>query len=804
MIPPRWRKVIKDLWGNKVRTLLVVLSIAIGVFAIGVILATRVMLNADMTARYLATNPISAVIITAGFDDEMVDIVRRMDGVGEVEGRNAASLRVQVAAEAEGGPDEWKVMSVNALADYDDNRLSKVTFVAGEWPPPEEMMLVERASLELLNAGIGDTVTVERADGKLRQMEISGIVHDFNREPAQFTGQPVVYVTRDTLEWLGFEPQMNRLLVQFADDSLTETEIEARTKQVQEELEKSGVIVLGNFIPTPGEHPAQAVIDPLLLILAVLGALSLFASCFLVVNTINGLMSQQTQQIGIMKAVGARRGQIAQMYLTAIVLLGAVALFLAIPLGGLAAYEFTSFIASLINFDLVGFRIPLSAVIVMILVGLLVPLLAALFPVFSGARITVREALSSRGMGKGQFGGSLLDRFVNWLTYKVLNLSRPLQISLRNSVRRKSRLFLTLVTLILGGSIFIAILSVHASLLATLDEALAYFAYDVEVNFRRPYRISELEAEAMRVPGVDAAESWVGGTARRVRIDGNEGADLSILGTKPDTTFIEPQLLDGRWLGPGDTDAIVINSEVVEEEPDLAVGDRLRLTINGRESEWEIVGVVQGLLIGPFMYVDRDVLGRELRDVGRASSVEVKAAAHDPASQLEMARRLEAHFKANGYQFSQSSTIGQLREGIEYQFNLLVVFLAVMAVLIAAVGGLGLMGTMSINVLERTREIGVMRAVGASDGSVLRIVLVEGVFVGAISWVLALAASYPIGKILSNMVGVSFLDVPLTYVFATTGAVGWLAVVLLIAALSSLLPAWRASRLSVRQTLAYE
>jgi putative ABC transport system permease protein len=135
---------------------------------------------------------------------------------------------------------------------------------------------------------------------------------------------------------------------------------------------------------------------------------------------------------------------------------------------------------------------------------------------------------------------------------------------------------------------------------------------------------------------------------------------------------------------------------------------------------------------------------------------------------------------------------------------LLVVFLAVMAVLIAAVGGLGLMGTMSINVLERTREIGVMRAVGASDGSVLRIVLIEGVFVGAISWVLALAASYPIGKLLSNMVGLSFLNVPLTYVFATTGAFGWLAVVLLIAALSSLLPAWRAAQLSVRQTLAYE
>jgi putative ABC transport system permease protein len=798
MVAPRWRKVIKDLWGNKVRTLLVVLSIAIGVFAIGVILATRIILREDLTTRYLATNPINAVLSTSGFDDEMVTIVRRMDGVREAEARNNATLRVQVSA------DEWKVMNVTALADYNDNRISKITPVAGEWPPPEETLLVERASLELLNAQMGDNLTVEQADGKLREMETAGIVHDFNREPAQFTGRPVAYVTRDTLEWLGFDRGMNQMLIQVEGDALTKEQVELVAQTVQDKLEKSGVTVFSTFIPTPGRHPAQDVIDPLLLILAVLGALSLFASCFLVVNTINGLMSQQTQQIGIMKAVGARRRQITQMYLTAIVLLGLIALVLAIPLGGLAAYEFTSFIASLINFDLVGFRIPLSAVLVMAAVGILVPLLAALFPVFNGSRITVREALSSYGSGKAQFGGNIIDRGVSWLTGTVLRLSRPVQISLRNAIRRKSRLLLTLITLILGGSIFIGILSVHASLLATLDEALAYFAYDVDVGFHRPYRIEELEREALQVPGVMAAESWVGGAVSRVRANESEGPILSILGITADTSFIEAELLKGRWLEADDSNAIVINTEVVEEEPDLGVGDTVRLKIDGRESEWEVVGLVEGVLSGPLIYANRDTLSRTLRQVGQASGVQVRAEAHDPAAQLKTARLLEEHFKAAGFQVSQTSTIGQLREGIEYQFNLLVIFLAVMAVLIATVGGLGLMGTMSINVLERTREIGVMRAVGASDSSVLRIVLVEGVFVGAISWILAAAAGYPIGKILSDMVGVAFMDNPLTYVFATTGAVGWLLIVLLIAALSSLLPAWRASRLSVRQTLAYE
>jgi len=127
-----------------------------------------------------------------------------------------------------------------------------------------------------------------------------------------------------------------------------------------------------------------------------------------------------------------------------------------------------------------------------------------------------------------------------------------------------------------------------------------------------------------------------------------------------------------------------------------------------------------------------------------------------------------------------------------------------MAVLIALVGGLGLMGTMSINVLERTREIGVMRAVGASDGAVLRVFVVEGLFIGLLSWLAGILLSLPISKLLSDVVGVSFLDEPLIYTFSLRGALLWLGLVLLLAGLASLLPAWNAARLTVREVLAYE
>jgi putative ABC transport system permease protein len=796
IIQPRWRKVIMDLWGNKVRTALVVLSIAIGVFAIGMILGTDVMLRQDLTRGYLETTPADAILAVSPFDEELVAIARSVSGVSEAEGRRRLSLRAEIA------PGQWKTIDIRAIPDFEDMRISKVWPEEGEWPPVANTLMIERASLPLINSQLGDVLTIQLSDGRTREMPIQGSVHDVSRPPAQFTGNPAAYITMPTLEWLGTDRTYSELHL-LVEGAAGQSEIEAIVEEVKHKAERAGYTVFRTRVPTSGEHPVQEILDPILLILGALGALSLFASSFLVINIMNGLLSQQTQQIGIMKMVGARRGQIVYMYLVAIIILGLIALLIAIPAGGMAAYLFTRFIAGLLNFDLAGFRIPLRAMTVMVAIGLLVPLLAGLVPVLNGSRITVREALSSFGLGKGSFGSNGVDRLLSWAT-GIMNLSRPIQISLRNSIRRKARLLLTLITLTLGGSIFIGILSVHSSLLRTLDEALGYFAYDIDVNFDRTYRLNELQRIAMEVPGITAVEGWIGTSATPEWPDGREGDGFPLLGTNADTQFINPKILAGRWLLPDDTNAIVVNSDVFKDDPEVGIGDIISLNIDGRQRSWEVVGQVQGVLTGPMAYANRPFLERELRRFEQTDSLQVMIGDTYSTTQLEKALELRSHFEDNAIRVATVGTIGEVRERIEYQFNLLIVFLAVMAVLIAAVGGLGLMGTMSINVLERTREIGVLRAVGASDGAVLRIVLVEGIFIGLISWLLAAIFGYPIGRVLATMVGNSLLDNPLSYLYAYFGAIIWLVAILLIAAFASIFPALRAARLSVRQTLAYE
>jgi putative ABC transport system permease protein len=133
-----------------------------------------------------------------------------------------------------------------------------------------------------------------------------------------------------------------------------------------------------------------------------------------------------------------------------------------------------------------------------------------------------------------------------------------------------------------------------------------------------------------------------------------------------------------------------------------------------------------------------------------------------------------------------------------------VYFLLVMAILIAVVGGLGLMGTMSINVLERTREIGVMRAIGASNGDIQGIVISEGMLIGFISWGISILLSFPITRVLCYGVGVAVLSAPMDPIYGLTGIVAWLIFTLGLAAIASALPARGASHLTVKDTLAYE
>jgi len=420
--------------------------------------------------------------------------------------------------------------------------------------------------------------------------------------------------------------------------------------------------------------------------------------------------------------------------------------------------------------------------------------------VFAGSRITVREAISGYGLGKGRYGASAIDRLMARLRF----LSRPMLLSLRNTFRRRGRLALTLSTLTLAGAMVIAVMSVRESLNNTAEDFFTTYSYDAAVFTERPYRVAPMLAAAREVPGVVAAEGWGRTSGRRILADRTKTENIDITALPVDTKLFQPRMIAGRWLQPGDENAVVVAADLLKDEQDLKLGDDLNLDIDGRESRWRIVGVAQVLFVGRAAYTSYDYTARATNEVGKASFLTVVTAQHDAAYQTDIATAVREQLKQAGFKVSGSQTIGEIRASIQFQFSIIVVMLLVMAILLAVVGGLGLMGTMSINVLERTREIGVMRAIGASTGAILGIVMVEGIIIGMVSWAIGALIALPLSRLLAEAVGQAFLKSSPSYVFSITGALLWLGTVIVLAAVSSMLPAWNASRVTVRDVLAYE
>ena len=797
ILATRWFKVLRDLSRNKMRTLLVVLSITVGVFAVGVISGSQIVLSRELARSYAAINPAHATILSFdSFGDELVETVRNMPEIEDAEARGGVFARIEVA------PDEWRLLQLVAIPDYNDIRIDKVKSESGAWPPPEHQILIERSALGLTNAEVGDVVRIKTPSGKERELRIGGLAHDLYAKLFVLDGMAYGYITFDTMEWLGESRDYTELRFRVAEHQDDKEHIQAVSNEVQDKLEKGGRTVLFTLIPNPGQHPMDFLIQAISLMLGVLGVLALLLSGFLVINTISAILTQQVRQIGMMKAIGARTSQIVGMYMVMVLLFGILTLFIAVPLGALGAHYFTVVMADFFNFNVQNVQIPTQTLVLEVIVALFVPFMAGLFPILAGTKVTVLDAISDYGVGKG-YGNSWFDRWMATMQ-SWLGLSRPLLLSLRNTFRRKKRLILTLVTLTLAGTTFIAVLSVNASFASTLDSILSYYQYDIAFQFDRPYRINRLQQETLKVPGVVSAESWGFTNTRLVRPDGSHSSNIVLFAPPADTTLVEPTLRDGRWLLPGDKGAVVVNTLLLRDEPGLGVGDDITLKIEGEETTWRIVGIAQGGQLTAAAFINYSALAHTVGEVGRAEWLMIVTEEHDLDYQLKVSQALDKHFEDIGLRVNLTSKVAEEKAEIEGLFQALIVLLFFMTILVAAVGGLGLMGTMSINVLERTREIGVMRAIGASDGAILRIVIIEGLLIGLISWLLGALLAMPISKIMSDAVGQQFINAPLDYVFSMQGLAIWFFIVVVLAGLASFLPAWNASRLTVREVLAYE
>jgi len=792
-----WRKVLADLWANKTRTFLMVLTITLGVFSVGFVGNMGAMMNRDMDADYNSASPAHATISAGPLNENWVRAMRKVPGVKNVEGRtqvvaqlvraNGEKIAIQFEA-----PKSFKSMQLNLLKPA--NPMDSTIPTIGR-----KEVLFDRSAAEL-GYQPGDLLQIELADGQTRKLTFKSYVHDVTTIPSSMGNILTGYISTETAQYLGGPEFYNELLVSVSENPTDARHVTDVAHAITDRFKKDGTISPAQVsIYNPGHHFAWQITQGVIFILILLGWMTVLLSTFLIVNTIVALISQHIRQIGIMKAIGGGNGQILGMYLALLLAFSLIALGISIPLAGWAANLTGRFLASYLNYNQGPITYDTATIITQVILAFLAPLLAALVPLLNGLRIPVREALSNYGIGNAparKMRESLPLEF----------FPRPVLISMRNAVRKKARLTLTLGALVLGGAIFIAVFNLWLSFGQTMRDVQGYFLADINFTFTGPHYFEDVKAIAMKNPSVTSVEGWLSASGQVMSDDGKSSNEIAFMAPPSTSTMIQPIITSGRWLNPLDKNAVVIGNQLLKIRPELKVGDWITIKIGNEEKQWQIIGIYRlpGNTNPPLLYTNYEYLSQVMHQPKQVYELRVITSQHDAATQKAISNMLEQDFR------HRNMPVAYIQQGAVWmaqqtsQTDVLVYFMLVMAILIAGVGGLGLMGMMSINVMERTREIGVMRAIGAADLDIQSIVIAEGMAVGLASWLAAVLLSIPVTYLLTYGVGISLFQSPLPVMFNWTGSLAWLLGILLVATVSSAIPAWRASRLTLRDTLVYE
>jgi putative ABC transport system permease protein len=604
------------------------------------------------------------------------------------------------------------------------------------------------------------------------------------------------YVTPAAASALGQKPDLDQLLLKLkTHGSLSEVSEFADDLGAWLKTKNAAPLRVDALNNT---HPHAMLMTAMLRVLEVLATIAFVCSATLAACVISLWMRREVRQVGVMKTLGARSWQLAGQYFALVAPLVTGAVLLAFPLGAAIGRWIVKYHQTLLNIDVADWNVPVSLTLRELAVALAVPLLAMAFPIWRAARMSPREAIQDPGI--------LAPRGPIGITSRLIRMpgDRRWSLALRNSFRRPWRLVLTLVALSAGGALFLTAHNNYESLMRVIDEALANRGHDIEVQLQRPAPAEQLETVARAVPDVEIAEAFRRAGVNLVTEDSGaiavrEGRRLLLCGYPIGTQLLRLPLQEGRWPTAENANDVVINRQVQEAAPGLQLGSEMTIKFRERVARIRVAGIVEEIG-SPVIYASFPTF-ENITALGNASGiVRVKALkGHEQAAAgaLEQAL-LDAHLTP-GLVITKS----EFRASLEEHFSVVGTVMKMIALAAALVGAITLVATASLGVLERGREIGVIRAIGAGPGAVIAIFLVEGGAVALLSAALSLAGGIYFAQFLNRMAAQQLLQVAVPLSISGAG-IAILSSGAILVILAVWLAASRMLRLSVRDALAYE
>ncbi|MEM9407362.1 MAG: FtsX-like permease family protein, partial [Acidobacteriota bacterium] len=535
----------------------------------------------------------------------------------------------------------------------------------------------------------------------------------------------------------------------------------------------------------------------LLLTLLIFGGFAFVLAAVLNVTTLQALLHAQIPQIGTLKTLGASGRRIAALYALKLGVLGALGAGVGVPLGLLLGRSYADFTGGFLNLRMSSLALEASWLFGLVTVSLLLPVVLALPAVLRATRRTVRECLAASAPSRDAGIAAQLPTGLS---------GRPLlAYALRNALRRPGRMALSLATLVVANVVLFTAANVGRAWLELLDEADRRQPHSAILRVApSPAAAASAAAALAEAPAFDA-EVWRSYVARSEQ---RPGESFQVHELREPTSMIDLDLLGGRWLATDDTEGIAVLDHVLAQKLSVDVGARVPLLARAEggderdemEAALTVVGIAEdvGSLGGAYVRRAPSVWQpRSLRVVLAGASAPTRAA------QQKLADAARERLEAADLSVAGSRTSSTRNKGL---FDHVVLFrrtLALMAALLGVVGGLGLLSAIGLNVLERRGELGVLRAVGAGGRTLVRVLLVEGLVLGAAAVFVAALLSLPLSFWAGSRTGETFVLVPLPFAWAPWAYGAGLLGTLALAALASWWPARSLARRTVRRALRF-
>ncbi len=783
-----FKKALNDLISVPRRTALVILALAIGLWGVGSILVSYIILNNDLNENYKMTNPAHVVLTSKDFDKLDLEGFRSRPEIESAEFRDLSLQRIEVY------PDQWIPLWLFGVEDFNNFKLAKIYNEKGNKTPSPGTLLIERDGEKISELKIDSSARV-RANGTIIEMPITGFSFDPAQAPATQDHFIYAYVDKKTYTAITGEAADHRLIFRLKNVK-TKQDVQAATNNILAYLKSQEIAVTSVNILKPNEHPHQWQLNTLLFLEGSIGLLAFLMGAVLVSQLMDAMLSRQIRQIGILKAIGATRLQVLSIYIMMVLIFGVISGIIAIQLAIASGYGFAEFVAYQLNFKILTTTLPISLYLYFVGISIILPILLSLPSLLRGTKVSVREAISDYGIKPNSGKADIIS---------MLPMPNSILMALRNTIRRKERMLVTVITMALGVAIFSTGFNVRESLVVLLSDMKKNMRYDVQVVLKEQIPKEQALSPFKDINNINRIETWNGGFgALQTKVVATADG-IGIIALPHDTDMLTPKVIKGNWLKNSTEPEMVMNQQAMEVFHNPEIGKYHPLNIGGKTINIKLIGVVKEFGVAK-IYIDKeqyDTLANPGHLVNTLMFVtENKNFDNIMTLKKDIEKAIEPTNMKILYVMSQAERVQVIYDHL----NIILTMIIFLALLVLVVSALGMASAMGINIMERTREIGVLRAIGATPKAIYDLFIVEGMMISISSIALGLLLAWPLSILASSFFGELMLgnEVSLDFAFSiggfwitlmTTFVFGWLA---------SRIPARKAIRVSTREALSYE